>query len=105
MTLCLVIKALALWKFGKMARCVVLSIHLSKNRIKEGSKVIQTITPMITPFAITIPRSRPKANVIKHNAANPATVVMELPTTDLNVLLIACAIARSLSLSKRTLFA
>ena len=33
------------------------------------------------------------------------TVVMELPTTDLNVLLIACAIARSLSLSKRTLFA
>ena len=54
---------------------------------------------MITPFAITIPKLAPNANVIKHNAKNPATVVTELPVIDLNVLEIACAMARSLSFS------
>ena len=31
---------------------------------------------------------------MKHSATKPATVVMELPTTDVIVLEIACAIAR-----------
>ena len=39
---------------------------------------------------------------MKHNAINPATVVMELPTTELIVLEIACAIARFLSPSNRS---
>ena len=41
-------------------------------------KVTQQITPMTTPFAITIPMSRPSAKVITHRARKPATVVMEL---------------------------
>ena len=59
--------------------------------------VTQPMTPMITPFAITIPRSSPNVNVIKHMAANPATVVMELPTTDTMVLEMACDMALLLS--------
>ena len=55
----------------------------------DGSSVMQVITPTITPLAITIPKSLPSANVIKHRAEKPATVVMELLTTDLNVLPIA----------------
>ena len=62
--------------------CFVFSIALSKINISEGSSVTQHITPMITPFAITIPRSFPSANVIKQSAANPATVVTE-PTTEI----------------------
>ncbi len=34
---------------------------------------------------------------MKQRAMNPATVVMELPTTEENVLDMACAMARSLS--------
>lgn len=37
----------------------------------------QLITPKTTPFAITIPKSRPSVKLIKHNAINPATVVTE----------------------------
>ena len=84
--------------------CFVFSIGLSKIRIIAGRTVTQQITPITTPFALTIPRSRPSANVIKHSAINPATVVIELPITDLNVALIAWAMARSLSPSKRFLF-
>lgn len=49
------------------------------------------------PFAMTRPRSRPKVKVIKHSAAKPATVVVELPTTDRSVSLIAAAMASLLS--------
>ena len=84
--------------------CFVFSIGLSNTRTKEGKTVTQQITPINTPFAITIPRSRPSANVITHNATNPATVVTELPATDLNVLEIACPMARSFSPGKRFLF-
>ena len=55
------------------------------------------ITPRTTPFAMTIPRSIPSVKLMKHSATKPATVVMELPTTDVIVLEIACAIARFLS--------
>ena len=76
----------------------------SRNKQDQGRIVTQQSTPMITPFAITIPRSRPSANVITQRATNPATVVTELPTMDLNVLEIACPIARFLSPGKRRLF-
>ena len=46
---------------------------------------------------MTRPRSRPKVKVIKHSAAKPATVVVELPTTDRSVSLIAAAMASLLS--------
>ena len=69
-----------------------------------GRTVTQQTTPIKTPFAITIPRSRPRAKVITHSARKPATVVTELPATDLNVLAIAWPIGRSLSSGKRFLF-
>lgn len=71
---------------------------------KAGSKVTQHRTPITTPLAITIPISRPSEKVIKQSAINPATVVIELPITDLKVALMACAIALSLSPSNRFLF-
>ena len=55
------------------------------------------ITPKTTPLAMTRPKSRPKVNVMKHNARKPATVVTELPTTDVMVLEMAWAMARFLS--------
>ena len=69
--------------------CFVFSIGLSKIRIIAGRTVTQQITPITTHFALTIPRSRPSANVIKQSAAKPAIVVTELPTIDLKVLAIA----------------
>ena len=87
-----------------MERCVVFSIALSNTSKSDGKIVTQLITPNTTPFAITIPKSRPSVKLMKHNAMKPATVVIELPITDVNVLDIACAIARSLSPSKRCLF-
>ena len=66
---------------------------MSNVRIKEGSIVTQPITPNTTPFAITTPRSRPSVKLIKQSAMNPATVVMEEPTTDVSVFPIATAIA------------
>ena len=62
-----------------------------------GRMVIQAITPKTTPLAMTRPKSRPKVNVMKHNARKPATVVTELPTTDVMVLEMAWAMARFLS--------
>ena len=82
-----------------------MSIALSKQRIIAGRKVIHTITPKITPFAITNPKSIPSLKVMKQSAANPAMVVTELLVTDLNVLEMACAIALCLSPSYRTLLA
>ena len=75
--------------------CFVFSITPSNTRIIAGRTVTQQITPITTPFAITIPMSRPSAKVITHSARKPAIVVTELPATDLNVSAIACAIARS----------
>ena len=61
--------------------------------ISDGRTVTQPITPKITPFAMTSPRSFPSVKVIKQSAAKPATVVTELPMTDVSVSLIAVAIA------------
>ena len=91
------IKCDAFARSGISERWCVFSINLSQIKINDGKTVTQQITPIITPFAITIPKLAPNANVIKHSAANPATVVTELPVMDLNVFEIACAIARSLS--------
>ena len=66
-------------------------------RIIDGSTVTQQITPRTTPFAITIPRSRPRVKLMNISATKPATVVMELPTTDESVSFIAAAIAAFLS--------
>ena len=98
------INADALSKLGSNGLCVVFSIALSKVSTNAGSNVTQQKTPITTPFAITIPISRPSEKVIKQSAINPATVVMELPITDLKVALMACAIALSLSPSNRFLF-
>ena len=68
-------------------------MNLSNTSIIAGRMVTQLITPRITPFAITIPRSIPSLYVIKQSATKPATVVIELPTTALKVLLTASAIA------------
>jgi len=78
---------------GIISLCIVFSNALSNVRIMEGRIVTQPITPITTPFAITIPRSKPSVNVMKHSAINPATVVMEEPTTEVMVFPIATAIA------------
>ena len=72
-----------------IALCLVLSIALSNTRIIDGNTVTQQITPKITPFAMVTPRSRPKVKLMKQSAINPATVVMELPITDVKVFEIA----------------
>ena len=66
-------------------------------RINAGRIVTHDITPNTTPFAITTPRSKPKVKLIKQSAINPATVVMELPTTEDIVALMASAMASYLS--------
>ena len=76
--------------------CVVLSMPFSKQSIKEGRRVTQHITPITTPFIITIPMFLPSAKVMSMRAANPATVVTELPVTERKVSSIAFAIACSL---------
>ena len=83
------IKPDSLFVFLISGLCFVFSISGSKIRMIAGSRVTQQITPIITHFAITIPRFLPSANVIRHRAAKPATVVMELDTMDLKVLDIA----------------
>jgi len=55
--------------------------------------VTHPMTPKTTPLAITIPRSKPKVKLMKHSAINPATVVMEEPTTLVRVFPIATAMA------------
>ena len=64
---------------------------LWKVRIRAGRTVMEPITPKITPLAITRPRSRPKAKVMKQSAIKPATVVAEEPITELRVALMACS--------------
>ena len=66
---------------------------LSSTRIKAGRVVTHPITPRITPFAMTMPRSMPRVKVMKHRAMNPAMVVMELPMTEVKVSWMAAAIA------------
>ena len=70
---------------------------LSSTRISAGRTVTQPITPKITPFAMTRPRSRPSVKVMKHSAAKPATVVTELPMTEVSVSWMAHAMASLLS--------
>ena len=85
------------WKATRaraLARDTNIDIYLY---IMEGRIVTQPKTPNTTPFAITMPRSIPSVNVIKHIARKPAIVVIELPTTDVTVWEMACAIARFLS--------
>ena len=72
-----------------IALCLVLSIALSNTRIIDGNTVTQQITPNTTPFAMVTPRSRPRVKLMKQSATNPATVVMELPITDVKVFEIA----------------
>ena len=73
--------------------CFVLCKGLSRIKIIEGRTVTQPKTPKMTPFAITKPRSLPIVKDIKHSAMNPATVVIELPTTLASVAWMAAAIA------------
>ena len=63
----------------------------------EGRIVTHPITPNTTPFAITTPISSPNVNVIKQRAINPATVVIELPTIDETVAVMAFTMALLLS--------
>lgn len=58
---------------------------------------MQAITPITTPFAITIPRSMPRVKLMKHRAIKPATVVIELLTTEVTVSAMAPAMASFLS--------
>ena len=85
--------------------CVVFSIALSNVRIIAGRTVTQVITPITTPFDITIPILAPSLNVMKQSATKPAIVVTELLDTDLNVFDMACAIALFLSSGNLFLFA
>ena len=82
---------------GSRTLCAVFRIAPSNIRIIAGSTVMQAITPQTTPFAMTMPRSRPSVKLMKHIARNPATVVRELLTTELTVIEIACAMAAFLS--------
>ena len=91
------IKEDTLLNLGKIVLCLYFEICLSNISIKEGNIVTVHNTPMTTPFAITIPISRPNPNSITHKAKNPANVVVELPNTDVTVFLIAFAMAVLLS--------
>ena len=82
---------------GISERCIVFVSGLSSSKIIAGRIVTQPKTPSSTPFAITIPKSLPSVKVIKHSAMNPATVVIELPSTEVTVSFIATAIASLLS--------
>ena len=75
----------ALSILGMRLLCFVFCSGLSSIKIREGSTVTQPITPNNTPFAITMPRSRPRVKDIKQRAMKPATVVKELPTTETRV--------------------
>ena len=86
---------------GIRERWRVFCSGLSNTRISAGSTVTQPSTPSSTPFAITTPKSRPMVKDMKHNAMNPATVVMELPTTEVRVAWIAEAMASLLSAHSR----
>ena len=55
------------------------------------------ITPSATPFAITMPMSRPSVRRMVHRARKPAMVVRLEAVTEENVFTIALAIACSLS--------
>ena len=57
----------------------------SQASIREGSTVTQQITPSTTPFAITIPRSKPRVKVMKQSAIKPAIVVRDEPATEVIV--------------------
>ena len=78
---------------GSNTLCLVFSINLSQTRIIDGNTVTHPNTPNTTPFAITTPKSNPSVKLIKHKATKPATVVIELPTTEVIVFDTACAIA------------
>ena len=71
---------------------------MSNTSIVAGKTVTTQINPIKTPFAITKPISLPIASCIVHNAKKPAIVVIELPTTDEIVLVIAFSIASYISL-------
>ncbi len=66
---------------------------LSMTRIKDGSTVTQLNTPKRTPFAMTMPRSSPSVNDIKHSAMKPAMVVREEPVMETMVEAMASAMA------------
>ena len=82
---------------GRRALCLVFSMNFSNINTIEGSTVTQESTPKITPFAMTRPISSPRVKLIKQRAIKPATVVMELPSTETRVFEMACAIALLLS--------
>ncbi len=67
--------------FGMMDLCFVLCRGLSSTSTSEGSTVTQPMTPSSTPFAMTMPRSRPSVKLMKQSAIKPEMVVTELPTT------------------------
>ena len=90
---CFTIHLAGLSKLGIISLCIVFSSALSNVSISEGRIVTHPITPNITPFAITIPRSSPRVKLIKQSAINPATVVIDEPTTEVSVFPIATAIA------------
>ena len=58
--------------------------------------IVQT-TPRATPFAMTMPMSRPRVRRMVHRARKPAMVVMLEAVTEEKVFTMAVAIACSLS--------
>ena len=93
----LTIPAASLFIFGISDLCESFVSGLSRIRISAGRTVTHPMTPSSTPFAMTIPRSRPSVKLIKHRAMKPAIVVTDDPRTELKVLWIATAIASLLS--------
>ena len=70
--------------------------HLLKVRIRAGRTVTEPMTPKMTPFAMTIPRSIPNVKDMKQRAIKPATVVAEEPKTELIVFLMASIMASAM---------
>ena len=63
----------------------------------EGSTSTTVATPSTTPLAMTMPRSMPRVNRMKHRAKKPAMVVRELPDRDLKAATMEVAMASRLS--------
>lgn len=60
-----------------MVRCLYFSTHLSKVRISAGRMTTVQMTPSATPFAMTMPMSRPSVRRMAHRARKPAMVVSD----------------------------
>ena len=85
-----------------MVRCLYFSTHLSKVRINAGRMTTVQMTPSATPFAMTMPMSRPSVRRMAHRARKPAMVVSD--EAEIEVMVLQMALTMASSLEERSSF-